>query len=71
MMGVFATFVGLMYNDFTSIPLHLSHSCVKLDTVETTCVYPIGVDQKWYLASNQLAFMNSLKMKIAVIFGVA
>ena len=34
------------------------------------CIYPIGLDPKWYVASNELNFFNSLKMKMAVIIGV-
>jgi len=33
-------------------------------------VYVIGVDPAWLIASNELSTMNSLKMKLAVIFGV-
>lgn len=28
------------------------------------------MDPKWYVAHNQLVFMNSLKMKLAIVFGV-
>ena len=31
----------------------------------------MGVDPAWYLAKNELNYLNSLKMKIAVILGVA
>ena len=34
-------------------------------------MYPFGVDPSWYLGKNELAFMNSLKMKISVLLGVA
>ena len=38
---------------------------------DSDCVYPVGVDPSWYLSANEIAFINSLKMKIAVIYGVA
>ncbi|CAI2384062.1 unnamed protein product [Moneuplotes crassus] len=76
LMGIFATFCGACYNDMMSIPIEMSKSCINLDEdgddiFEEDCVYPFGVDHTWYLASNNLAFLNSLKMKIAVIFGVS
>jgi V-type H+-transporting ATPase subunit a len=35
------------------------------------CYYPYGMDPKWWITSNDLVFVNSFKMKWAVIFGVA
>jgi V-type H+-transporting ATPase subunit a len=34
------------------------------------CTYPVGVDPVWGLTSNRLTFVNNIKMKLAVIFGV-
>ena len=37
---------------------------------DENCTYPFGIDPIWGVAGNELVFMNSLKMKLAVIFGV-
>jgi V-type H+-transporting ATPase subunit a len=75
LMGLFATYCGFIYNDMMAIPLNLFGSCYTeqkgANLVQAKdCVYTFGVDPKWYLASNDLSFMNSLKMKTAVILGV-
>lgn len=77
-MGLFSTYCGFIYNDFSSIPIELfGKSCYVTDhstgdvLYKDGCIYPVGVDPKWYLAKNELAFLNSLKMKISVILGVA
>jgi V-type H+-transporting ATPase subunit a len=77
MMGFFAFYCGFLYNDFLSVPLPIFGGSCYTDDIKThqsikdpDCVYPFGVDPKWYSASNQLSFMNSLKMKLSVIFGV-
>jgi V-type H+-transporting ATPase subunit a len=33
-------------------------------------VYPVGIDPIWYMSKNELTYVNSLKMKLSVIFGV-
>lgn len=95
LMGFFATYCGLIYNDFMAIPVWFFDSCYELKEKETfipsgnqtvhhdtphhvpmeaipkeDCTYPVGVDPAWYMGKNELAFMNSLKMKLSVIFGV-
>lgn len=80
LMGLFATFCGLCYNDFMAIPIwahwgscydivHDAHG-EEMAVLKPDCTYPIGIDPIWYLAKNELAFMNSLKMKLSVILGV-
>jgi V-type H+-transporting ATPase subunit a len=49
---------------------HHPHSIPKKAILQDDCVYPIGIDPTWYLAGNELTFMNSLKMKLSVILGV-
>jgi V-type H+-transporting ATPase subunit a len=76
MMGFFSFFAGIIYNDFTSIPLKLFGPTCYTGlhggevTLQPDCIYPVGVDPIWYMAKNELTYMNSLKMKLSVIFGV-
>ena len=79
LMGFFAMYCGLIYNDTLSMSLNLFGSChspVGLNVGEEVerdsehCVYPFGVDPMWETTHSYLNFMNSLKMKISVIVGV-
>ena len=38
--------------------------------LDHTCNYPMGADPVWGLANNRLTFVNGVKMKLSVIFGV-
>jgi V-type H+-transporting ATPase subunit a len=74
LLGFFAFYCGFLYNDFLSIPLPIFGTCY-INGENTAlkikdCVYPFGVDPKWHSAKNDLTFINSMKMKIAVIIGV-
>ena len=74
MMGISSFYCGWIYNDFFSMTFDLFSSCYDLENSgkhKNNCVYPFGVDPVWYSSSNELSFMNSLKMKLSVIFGVS
>lgn len=83
LMGIFATFCGLIYNDFTSMGTMLfGASCwseegatkvgnkVMLKRTSKDCVYPFGIDYTWYRSNEEITYLNSFKMKTSVIFGV-
>lgn len=82
MMSCFAIYCGFIYNDCMSMPIflfksrwsNLAHTGAEIDAtaVNTTLdgVYPFGIDPEWVYKSNSLEFMNSFKMKLAVILGV-
>eukprot|EP00440_Ansanella_granifera_P060760 gb/GFBE01065857.1/.p1 GENE.gb/GFBE01065857.1/~~gb/GFBE01065857.1/.p1 ORF type:complete len:809 (+),score=265.44 gb/GFBE01065857.1/:1-2427(+) len=81
-LGIFAVFAGFMYNDFFSVGLQIFESRFKdmgngqweptYDVKNTggPGPYPFGLDWAWVGASNELLFVNSMKMKLSVLFGV-
>jgi V-type H+-transporting ATPase subunit a len=76
LMGFFAFYCGFMYNDFVSIPIHFWDSCYSFETGKKLpgnqeCIYPAGMDPIWKQTKQEITFSNSLKMKMAVIYGVA
>ena len=84
LMGFWALYCGFIYNDFASIAVPLSPTCYEnkeskdLETGNSfyyakrkeNCYYYFGIDHKWHVATNNLTFLNSFKMKISVIVGV-
>jgi len=84
LMGFFATYCGLIYNDFISIKVLALSSCYHTDKLETIngasvydiyerkpdCTYQLGFDWIWGMAENEIAYMNSYKMKLSIIIGV-
>eukprot|EP00455_Lapot_gusevi_P014266 TRINITY_DN1707_c0_g2_i4.p1 TRINITY_DN1707_c0_g2~~TRINITY_DN1707_c0_g2_i4.p1 ORF type:complete len:867 (+),score=300.47 TRINITY_DN1707_c0_g2_i4:124-2724(+) len=80
LMGVFAFYVGWIYNDFVSVAIDAFGSCYSYPNANATMalrnqcggdgVYPLGVDPIWHGTVTELTFYNSLKMKLSVILGV-
>ena len=75
-MGFFSLFCGLLYNDFLSVPLYFKSCYPKTGEKDEelkkkeNCKYRFGLDPVWTTSTNELIFINSLKMKFSVIFGV-
>lgn len=87
LMGFFAFYNGLIYNEVFAIPVEFFRSCysttpspvnasdpysqMTYQRLHEDCVYDIGMDPRWAESDQYLNFCNSMKMKIAVILGVA
>jgi len=88
MMGFFAVYAGMIYNDCFSLGINffgsrwafedqdsgsVEEGAVAAPTADygtADSVYPFGLDPMWHVASNELLFFNSFKMKLSVIFGI-
>ena len=80
-MAICGMYCGFVYNEFFGLPINFFGSSYTKNpaTNQTTDtwskkpgrVYPFGVDPIWMFKDNELTFLNSLKMKLSVIFGIA
>ena len=73
LMGLYAMYVGFLYNDQFSLGVDWFGTTWSFEGVRgvwSKRVYPFGLDPAWHDKSNSLLFYNSFKMKFAVIFGV-
>jgi len=79
LMGIFATYVGLIYNECFAVPFNIFGSYWQVDpnnphnpalVKSGRQVYLFGVDPAWKNAKNDLTFYNSLKMKLSIILGL-
>ncbi|CAL1355742.1 unnamed protein product [Linum trigynum] len=83
MMSIFSIYTGFIYNEFFSVPFELfgpsAYSCRDLSCkdaytsglVKVRDTYPFGVDPKWHGTRSELPFLNSMKMKMSILLGVA
>lgn len=83
MMALFSIYTGFVYNEFFSVPFELfgssayacrDVSCRDASTaglIKVRDTYPFGVDPVWHGSRSELPFLNSLKMKMSILLGVA
>ncbi|KVI02018.1 ATPase, V0 complex, subunit 116kDa [Cynara cardunculus var. scolymus] len=83
LMSLFSIYTGLIYNEFFSVPFELfspsAYACRDAACSEATTIglikvrdtYPFGVDPAWHGSRSELPFLNSLKMKMSILLGVA
>ncbi|XP_077225892.1 V-type proton ATPase subunit a2-like isoform X2 [Tasmannia lanceolata] len=83
MMSLFSIYTGLIYNEFFSVPFELfgksAYECHDASCRDASMVglvkvrrtYPFGVDPVWHGSRSELPFLNSLKMKMSILLGVA
>ncbi|XP_041989504.1 V-type proton ATPase subunit a1-like isoform X3 [Salvia splendens] len=83
LMSLFSIYCGFIYNEFFSVPFHIFGSsaykcrdatCSEAGTIGLIKVggtYPFGVDPSWRGSRSELPFLNSLKMKMSILFGVS
>ncbi|XVF19522.1 hypothetical protein REPUB_Repub11eG0118000 [Reevesia pubescens] len=83
LMSLFSIYCGLIYNEFFSVPFHMfggsaykcrDATCSDAHTaglIKFRDPYPFGVDPSWRGSRSELPFLNSLKMKMSILMGVA
>ncbi|KAH9331599.1 hypothetical protein KI387_003707, partial [Taxus chinensis] len=83
MMALFSIYCGLIYNEFFSVPFNIfgpsAYKCRDPSCSDATRgglikyrdPYPFGVDPMWRGSRTELPFLNSLKMKMSILLGVA
>ncbi|XP_071710237.1 V-type proton ATPase subunit a3-like [Rutidosis leptorrhynchoides] len=83
MMSIFSIYTGFIYNEFFSVPFELfgpsAYACrdpscrdaTTIGLIKVRDTYPFGVDPVWHGTRSELPFLNSLKMKMSILLGVA
>ncbi|KAK9066648.1 hypothetical protein SSX86_013971 [Deinandra increscens subsp. villosa] len=83
MMSIFSIYTGVIYNECFSVPFEIfgpsAYACRDPSCRDATTIglikvretYPFGVDPIWHGTRSELPFLNSLKMKMSILLGVA
>ncbi len=69
LLGLFSVYCGFVYNEMGSLAMPLFRTCYTKERarVQRPCTYPLGLDPIWGQSSNELIFVNSYKMKFAIV----
>ncbi len=73
LMAIASIYCGFLYNEFFALPMNLQWS--QWSPVDNSvywvknpnATFAFGVDPVWKVASNELQFYNSLKMKLSIV----
>ncbi|KAM0686506.1 H(+)-transporting V0 sector ATPase subunit a, partial [Conglomerata obtusa] len=73
MCSFWSIFFGFIYSDFLSLSLHLFKSQFVFDSTGKgsrieNYTYPFGLDPGWHGTKQGIQFINSMKMKMSIIF---
>jgi V-type H+-transporting ATPase subunit a len=77
LMSCFSILVGLIYNDFFAMGFNLfgSHYQFEIEGSKASApfnkVISFGIDAHWHWTETNMMFLNSYKMKTAVVIGVS
>ncbi|KAI3726780.1 hypothetical protein L1987_66586 [Smallanthus sonchifolius] len=83
MMSIFSIYTGVIYNECFSVPFEIfgpsAYACrdpscrdaTTIGLIKVRNTYPFGVDPIWHGTRSELPFLNSLKMKMSILLGVA
>ncbi|KAJ0818630.1 putative V-type ATPase, V0 complex, 116kDa subunit family [Helianthus annuus] len=83
MMSIFSIYTGFIYNEFFSVPFELfgpsAYACRDSSCSDATTIglikvrntYPFGLDPVWHGSRSELPFLNSMKMKMSILLGMA
>lgn len=83
MMAIFSIYTGFIYNEFFSVPFPIfgpsAYACrdpscrdaTSMGLIKVGPTYPFGLDPVWHGSRSELPFLNSLKMKMSILLGIA